>query len=71
MIVFLAPVVEEIVKFLMTWYKKDVRAGVGVNYWVQNSVANSGTTTVDMNIGQNSGYNTVDAQETEGRTLLL
>ena len=30
MIVFLAPVVEEIVKFLMTWYKKDVRAGVGV-----------------------------------------
>ena len=30
MIVFLAPVVEEIVKFLMTWYRKDVRAGVGV-----------------------------------------
>ena len=30
MIIFLAPVVEEIVKFLMTWYKKDVRTGVGV-----------------------------------------
>ena len=30
MIVFLAPVVEEIVKFLMTWYRKDVKAGVGV-----------------------------------------
>ena len=30
MIVFLAPVVEELVKFAMTYYKKDLKAGVGV-----------------------------------------
>ena len=37
---------------------------IGVNYWVQSSVANSGTTTLDMNIGENSGYSTVSLGDT-------
>ena len=37
---------------------------IGVNYWTQSSVANSGTTTVNLPVAENSGYSTVSLGDT-------